>query len=150
VCLQAAKAGQDTEAGVSHLRALDQKMISEEVLVFVVLVEALGRQDGRQDGNLTVELDLHQRVQHRRGHEFVSVDAPVDDQASGHDSGIPPGLREELDLQREFQRTGYFEEIDHEWTFSAVRDPLIEGMTSLVDDFSMPAGLNERDAKGIA
>ncbi len=134
-----------SRTGHGRLRAFHQEMLAEELAVVIMLVEMLRRQHGRNDRDLGIELDAHQRADHRVGHEFVPVDAAVDDEAGGDHGGIAPGFGKNLRMERNLERTRDLEEIDKRLGDSLFRQLGDEGRPALIDDVPVPAGLDERD-----
>ena len=74
---------------------LYDEMVIEELLVLVMLMKGLRRQDSRDDRHLGVELNAHQSLDDGVGDELVPVDAAIDNESCGDNSGIPPALGEQ-------------------------------------------------------
>jgi hypothetical protein len=70
-------------------------MVVEELLVLVMLMEVLRRQDGRYDRHFGVQLNAHQPADHGFSDELVPVNATIDDKPGGNDGGIAPALGEQ-------------------------------------------------------
>jgi hypothetical protein len=60
-------------------------MLVEEFPVIFVVMKALRCEHGRDHRHLGVELNAHQRADHRIGDEFVPIDAAIDDETGGDD-----------------------------------------------------------------
>src|SRR5262249_48789941 len=118
----------------------------EEGAVFLVVVEVAWRQDGRYDGNLQLELDRHETVDHRLGNEFVAVYAAVHHEPAGDDRGVAAAVRQRLGVQGQLERPRHLEQVDarpvHPTRFHLGE----KGISPLVDDLSMPAGLDKGEA----
>src|ERR1700745_2065366 len=68
-------------------------MVVEELLVLVVLMEDLGRQDGRYDRHFGVQLNAHQPADDGVRDELVPVNATIDDEPGGNDGRITRSRR---------------------------------------------------------
>jgi len=86
------------DAGARCLGTLDDEMLVKEFAMVVMVVKTLWRQHRRNDRHFGFELDLHQRVDHRTGDEFVAVDAAVDNESRRDNGGVATALRQDLRL----------------------------------------------------
>src|SRR5580692_1763385 len=77
------------------LGALNDEMVVEELLVLVMLVKVLRRQDGRYDRHFGVQLNAHQPADDGFSDELVPVNAAIDDEPGGDDSGVAPTIGEQ-------------------------------------------------------
>jgi len=81
-------------------------MVVEELLVLVMLMEVLRRQDVRYDRHSGVQPNPHQPTDHSVGDELVPVNTAIDDKPGSNDRGITPAFGELQCVQRNFQRSG--------------------------------------------
>jgi len=70
-------------------------MVVKELLVLIMLMEVLWRQDGRYDRHFGVQLNAHQRADDGFSDELVPINATIDDKPGGNDCGIAPALSEQ-------------------------------------------------------
>ncbi|MHC2601891.1 hypothetical protein ACVL92_002705 [Bradyrhizobium liaoningense] len=138
---QSLQAVQRLRTGCRDFHALDGKMLAEEVVVHLGLVELLRRQHGREHRHLGAELHVHQRLDHGVGDELVPVDSAVDDEAGGDDRGVAPRLGEDLRVKRNLERARHLEHVDM-GEVPRLRLPH-EGDAGFLDDVAVPAGLHE-------
>src|SRR6516162_1156283 len=133
-----------------RLGALDDEMVVEELLVLVMLVEVLRRQDGRYDRHLRVQLNAHQSADHGFGDELMPVDPAIDHEPGGNDGGIAPAFGEQQRVQRNFQRSGHLEKVDVRLTEPVLGDFGGERHPAAIDDLLVPAGLHEGDPPRVS
>ena len=89
-----------------RLRALNDEMVVEQLLVLVMRMEVLRRQDVRYDRHSGVQPNPHQPTDHSVGDELVPVNTAIDDKRGSNDRGITPAFGELQCVQRNFQRSG--------------------------------------------
>ena len=77
------------------LGALFDELVIEELLVLVLLMKVVRRQDGRYDRHFGVQLNAHQPADDGVSDELVPVNAAIDDEPGGYDGGIAPALGEQ-------------------------------------------------------
>lgn len=132
-------------ARLGQFLAFDGEVLEEEAAVVVVLVEVLRCEYSGEDGYLGVELHSHQAGDHGIGYELMAVDAAVHHETCGGDGGVALGTRQSGGEQRNLEGTGYFMEVDI-FPREAERGDLgEEGIPALINQVSVPAGLDERN-----
>ena len=82
--------------------AFHGEMCAEQPQVLGVLVAVLRRQNRRQNQDFRLQLDLHQGGDDGVRHEFVPVDAAIDNEGGCDNCGIFAGLRQQRGVQRNF------------------------------------------------
>ena len=70
-----------------------------------MVVKVMRCQHGREHGHTFVELYAHQNVDHRVGHEIVSIDTAIGDEPSRQDDVVPTTARQTLGHKRDFKTT---------------------------------------------
>ncbi len=125
------------------------EMLEEELLMFFASMEVVRGQNHREHRHFGFQLNLHQAADHRLGDEFVAIDAAVDHQARRDNAGITAGLGQQFGVQRNFKGAADFEEIDVRLLITLSNHFGDEAFTALIDDFLVPAGLDERDALAL-
>jgi hypothetical protein len=79
----------------------------------------------------------------------VAIDAAVDYQTCRDDACITTGLGQQLGVQRNFKGAADFEEIDLRFLITLSNHFGHKALTALIDDFLVPAGLDERNALAL-
>ncbi|CAI8777679.1 hypothetical protein EMIT0215P_170077 [Pseudomonas serboccidentalis] len=136
-------------ASSGRFLTLVHEVLEEELLVLFTGVEVMRGQGHREHRHFCFQLHLHQAADHRLGDELVTVDAAVHDQSSRNDAGITTGLGQQLGVQGHFKGAADFEEIDVRFLITLGKHFGDEAFAALVDDFLVPAGLDERDALAV-
>jgi hypothetical protein len=83
---------------VGYFVSFHAEVVKRKALMLFVVVKALGCQHDGEDGNFGVELHAYQTTDYCISHKFVSVNAAVDDESAGDDSGVFAGPGELLGL----------------------------------------------------
>ena len=88
--------------------------------------------------------DVHQRLDHGVGDEFMAVDAAIDHEPCRDDRGVAPRLGENLRMQRDFERARHLEHDRYGVDMPRLRSSREEGDAALVDHVAMPGRLHRR------
>jgi hypothetical protein len=80
--------GERGRARDGRLGTLLREMLAEVADVLVVLVEVMRRQHHGEHRDVGIELNPHQTVDDRSGHEFVAIDPAVNDERRRDDRGV--------------------------------------------------------------
>src|SRR5215469_4586630 len=132
-----------------RLGALNDEMVVEELLVLVMLMKVLRRQNGRYHRDFGVQLNPHQPADNGFSDELVPVNAAIDDEPGGNDGGIAPALGEQQRVQRNLQRSGHLEEVNVALAEAVFGDFGSERHAASIDDVLVPAGLYKGDRSRI-
>src|SRR6266446_2250501 len=127
-------------AGLRDLDALGGKMLAEEIEMRRGFVELLRCQHRRKYRHFGAQLHIQQSPDHGFRDIFV-----IDHEPCRDDRGVAPGLGEQLDVQRDFERPRHFEQIDARALDAALLDLAKECEAALFDHLAVPGRLHEGD-----
>jgi hypothetical protein len=142
-CRKSRQAADGVGTGLSSFSALHLEVLTEEGLVFVVLVEVVRGEHCRNDRHVGVQLDAHEAIDHGLGHEIMAVDASIDHETGPDDRCVMTALGQSLGVEGDLECTWDPEQIDLIATDAVPGDLLDERVPTLIDDVLVPRGLYE-------
>ena len=113
-------------------------MVLEDARMMLRFLIMMRCQRYGKDGNACFQPGLHQALDHGLRHEFMAIDATVDDERGRRHRRVLSGTRKVAGKQGKFERARHGEDIH-----LRIGNDLLKTGKSLVDDIRMPSGFDE-------